>query len=375
MSRRRRSNRDIKVSGPTAIVLLILLIALTFARTWLDEEFIGADPTRVSAPPAGAPAADTVFGDGSIAVYFSDPLSGRKSGGPEDYLIRAIDQAQRTIDMAIYSISLENVAEALLRAQERGVQVRLVMESEAMERKVPQRLQDAGIPILGDRREGLMHNKFTVIDGKEVWTGSLNLTSSGAYQDFNNLLVLRSPQIAENYAVEFAEMFDDDLFGSNTRAATPYPAVSLGGIQVETYFSPDDKVAAKVIRALSQARTSIDFMVYSFTSDPIADALLERGAAGVTVRGVFDQSQARENQGSEHVKLKEAGHDIRIDGISGLLHHKVFIIDGSVVITGSYNFSANAERKNDENLLIIYDPDLARLFLTEFDKVYYSAQE
>jgi phosphatidylserine/phosphatidylglycerophosphate/cardiolipin synthase-like enzyme len=169
-------------------------------------------------------------------------------------------------------------------------------------------------------------------------------------------------------------MFEENLFGSNTRAATPNPRVVLGSVPVETYFSPDDKVSDKVIQALSQARTSIDFMVYSFTSDPIAGVVLERGAAGVQVRGVFDQSQARENQGSEHQKLVDAGHDIRIDGISGLLHHKVFIIDSAVVITGSYNFSANAEKKNDENLVILYDPALARQFLAEFERVYGSAQ-
>jgi phosphatidylserine/phosphatidylglycerophosphate/cardiolipin synthase-like enzyme len=345
------------------MILLILLAILTFYFAW--EEYTAPEPPVVADPAQ----------PGDIAVYFSDPLSGRSSGGPEEHLIRAIDSAQRTVDIAIYNISLENVADALLRAHRREVQVRMVMESEAMERNVPQQLMDAGIPIIGDRREGLMHNKFIVIDGREVWTGSLNLTTTGAYKDFNNLLLIRSPSVAENYAVEFNEMFEDDLFGSNSRAATPNPRVMVGGIPVETYFSPDDGVANHILRVIRGARTSIDFMVYSFTSDPIAEAVMERGAAGVTVRGVFDQSQAREAQGSEHVKLQEAGFDIRIDGISGLLHHKVFIIDGETVITGSYNFSANAERRNDENLVIISDRELAQRFLEEFARVYGSAQE
>ena len=215
-----------------------------------------------------------------------------------------------------------------------------------------------------------MHNKFIIIDGQEVWSGSLNLAQSAAYNDFNNLLRLRSQRLAQSYQVNFDEMFVEGLFGAAKRANTPYPNVQVGAADVKVYFSPEDGVALHVVEAIRAAHTSIDFMVYSFTNDQIAEAIKERAAAGVKVRGVFDESQRESNKGTEFDPLQAAGLDVRVDGISGLLHHKVFIIDGQVVITGSYNFSANAERNNDENLLILHSPDLAARYLAEFQIVY-----
>jgi len=88
------------------------------------------------------------------------------------------------------------------------------------------------------------------------------------------------------------------------------------------------------------------------------------------VRIVFDQSQVESNTGGEFENLRRAGLDVKMDGISGLMHHKVIIIDGKTVITGSYNFSASAERSNDENLIIIRSETLAQEFLLEFNKVW-----
>ncbi len=272
--------------------------------------------------------------------------------------------------MAIYNISLESMANALISAQQRGVEVRLVMESEAMEKKQPQRLLSAGIPIVGDQREGLMHNKFTVIDKKEVWMGSMNYTFNAFYTDFNNLLRLESVQVAQDYAVEFAEMFDENLFGQQTRAATPFPRVDLDGASLEIYFSPDDGVAKQIVSEIRAARKSIEIMAYSFTNDTITRALLDQAAAGVTVRGVFDADQIRSNTGGDTEQLRQNGIPVREDGIKGLLHHKVMIIDGETVITGSFNFTGNADRVNDENVVILHDAAIAALYSANFNTVY-----
>jgi phosphatidylserine/phosphatidylglycerophosphate/cardiolipin synthase-like enzyme len=66
---------------------------------------------------------------------------------------------------------------------------------------------------------------------------------------------------------------------------------------------------------------------------------------------------------------------VRRDGISGLMHHKVIIIDREIVITGSYNFTASAEDRNDENLVIIYNPFIAEWFLAEFERVFSAAEK
>jgi phosphatidylserine/phosphatidylglycerophosphate/cardiolipin synthase-like enzyme len=105
-------------------------------------------------------------------LYFTNPvspLSSQGTGGVDGPLVEAIDAARLSIDVAAYSLSLNSVRNALIRAHDRGVTVRMVMESTNMDRSDPQQLIEAGIPIFGDNRDGLMHDKFIIIDRSEVW--------------------------------------------------------------------------------------------------------------------------------------------------------------------------------------------------------------
>ena len=310
-------------------------------------------------------------------LYFTDPtnsLSSQKTGGVDQPLAAAIDSAKLSVDVAIYSLSLNSIRDALLRAQDRGVQIRMVMESENLDRSDPQRLIEAGIPILGDRREGLMHNKFTIIDGSEVWVGGMNYTDSGTYEDNNVIMRIRSTKIAENYTKEFEEMYVDDKFGDNILAETPNPRVTLDGTPVDTYFSPDDGVQAILLDILGGAQESIYFMAFSFTSDELGEVICERAEAGVTVAGVMDEDQVKSNQGTEYDAFRQAGLDVYIDGNPGQMHHKIMVVDESIVIVGSYNFTNSAETRNDENLLVVYDEKLAAQFLKEFERIYGQAK-
>jgi phosphatidylserine/phosphatidylglycerophosphate/cardiolipin synthase-like enzyme len=114
-------------------------------------------------------------------------------------------------------------------------------------------------------------------------------------------------------------------------------------------------------------------MAFSYTADPIAAAMIERAQAGVLVSGVAEAQNATGSQAS-FGPLRDAGIDVVLDGNCYILHHKVMIIDERTVITGSYNFTSSAERDNDENLVIVDDPDLARAYLDEFARVYAQAQ-
>ncbi|MEA4908239.1 MAG: phospholipase D-like domain-containing protein [Anaerolineaceae bacterium] len=353
------------------LFLFVFLIFAALLSTYLGlndrspgGEAAVASPTAVAAEAGAAP----------IRVYFTDPYApdaAQRSGSVDADMVRSIDQAQRSIDLAVYNFSLDSVAEALLRAQQRGVPVRMVMESTALDNRVPQALQDAGLPILGDRREGLMHDKFMVIDGVEVWTGSMNLTGTGVYNDHNNMVQLFSTQIAQDYTHEFEEMFVDDHFGSNSVASdTPYPSVNLNGRQVEVYFSPDDGVLQHLVALVAGAQSSIDFLAYSFTADELADAMIARAQAGVRVRGVMEDNQIESNQGTEFERLRQAGIPVYRDTLSGLMHHKVIVVDGQVVELGSYNYSASAESRNDENVMIVHDPQVAGQYTAEFERIF-----
>jgi phosphatidylserine/phosphatidylglycerophosphate/cardiolipin synthase-like enzyme len=311
-------------------------------------------------------------------VYFTDPFNpdaDKQEGGPDAPLVQAIDAARISVDVAAYSMSLYSVQAALLRAQKRGVQVRMVMESTNMLDSVPQALLDAGIPIIGDNRPGLMHDKFMVIDRSEVWTGSLNYTTSGAYEDNNNLVRIRSSKVAEDYTVEFEEMFVRDFFGPDTIDRTPYPNVTIDGVPLEIYFSPDDHVVNRIIELLRGAQQSIYFLAYSFTTADFGDILLQKARKGLDVSGVMEEQQVKSNKGTEFTPFQQAGLPVYVDGNPGQMHHKVFIIDQKIVITGSYNFSSSAENTNDENVVIFFDPQIAAQYMAEFKRVEAEAQK
>ena len=376
-----------KFFGPFFALCFLLVACQLFSGTSVPP--ITAPPPVTSAPVTQPPTESAQLTQIPMQVgygvkgpwfelYFTDPtnpLGKQIAGGADGPLVAAIDAARVSVDMAAYSLSLNSVRDALIRAYKRGLQVRIVMESDNMDRSDPQALKDAGIPMLGDRRQGLMHDKFVVIDRSEVWMGSMNFTDSGAYKDNNNLMRIRSTKIAEDYTTEFNEMFVDDKFGSNDVPATPNPRVTLDGTPVEIYFSPDDHVQKAILPLLQNAQSSIYFLAYSFTADPLGEAIRQRAAAGVKVSGVMESDQVASNVGTEFDPFRAAKLDIRLDGNPGQMHHKVMVIDGGIVVLGSYNFTASAESTNDENVLIIYDPQIAAQFLQEFQRVYAVAQQ
>ncbi len=344
-----------------------------------------APSTSQSPDSLTSPVAETItpVGNGNsssaIQVYFTDPTAPRArsyKGGLDEDLADAIDQARLSVDVAAYSLNLWSIRNALIRAHKRGVVVRMVMESDNMDVQEVQQIKDAGIPIVGDQHEGLMHNKFVVLDRSEVWTGSMNYTVGGAYRDNNNLIRIRSGKLAEDYTSEFEEMFVRHLFGPDILAKTPYPKLTIDGTPLEIYFSPDDKAAERIVELVQGALESIFFMEYNFTSNDIGNAIIQAAQTGVNVAGVMDDTQVNSSQGTEYDTFMQAGLNVRLDGNQdGLMHHKVMIIDQKIVITGSYNLTASAEENNDENVLIIFSPEIAAQFMQEFQRVHDQAQE
>ncbi len=353
--------------APKQVLLLLAAVILLTSGCQHNEAAPTANPTEIPSPGQTE----------AITVYFTDPTDPAASsyrGGVDEILAAAIDQAQAAVDLAVYDLNLWCLRDALIAAHQRGVTVRMVTESDNLDEPEMQQLREAGIEVLGDRREGLMHNKFVIIDRWEVWTGSTNFTTSGVYRNDNNLVRIRSSRLAQDYIAEFEEMFLDDAFGPGSPANTSYPQLTVDGVPLEVYFSPDDGVSNHILTLVGSAQQSVYFMAYSFTADELAEVLLARAAAGVEVKGVFEADQYSANIGTEFDHLLDGGLPVRLDGNPDHMHHKVILIDGQIVITGSYNFSANAEEVNDENVLVIHSASVASLFLAEFQRVYNLAQ-
>ncbi|MFM8319787.1 MAG: phospholipase D-like domain-containing protein [Chloroflexota bacterium] len=351
---------------------LLVLAALIVSAGCSGRQPAPTEGSLRTSHPAASPAAG-----GWYTLYFTDPDGPNRErlrGGPDAALAQAIRAARVSVEMAVLQLDLWSIRDALLDAQQRGLLVRVVIESDYRDAPEVQDLLQAGIALLGDRREGLMHDKFTIIDRQEVWMGSMNYTVNEAYKNNNSLLHIRSRELAQDYLAEFEEMFRDDQFGPGSPANTPQPSLNINGTPVSVCFSPDDGCAAQIAAVLEQARQSIDFMAYSFTSDDLAQVILDRAGAGVRVRGVMETGQISSNSGGEYANFLKAGLDVRKDGNRANMHHKVIIVDGRYVIVGSYNFTYNAETRNDENLLIIDSPQIAGQYLAEFQKVYQAAR-
>lgn len=315
---------------------------------------------------------------GPFRLYFTQPNSPDDPEGRVKDIIYAligiIDNSKKDLAIAIYMLDLDEVADAILAANRRGVRVRVVTDRDSLnESATMQRLQNAGISIVADRSQALMHNKFMVVDEKAVWSGSYNWTPSCTYRNDNDAIYIESSQLAEDYLQEFDEMYYNKHFGEEKKTRVPYPYLTVDDASIEVCFSPPGRCAQKVVQAVTGAQKSIRFMTFAFTSDPIAEALKARHRAGIDISGVIETYQA-DKPGGDYAAFRSLNMDVLLDGNPYNMHHKVFVLDEMTVILGSFNFTRSADTANDENLLLIDDRDLAGLFLDEFERVYAQAQ-
>jgi phosphatidylserine/phosphatidylglycerophosphate/cardiolipin synthase-like enzyme len=143
-------------------------------------------------------------------------------------------------------------------------------------------------------------------------------------------------------------------------------APASNGRSVEVHFSPGGGCTEAIVHELSQASTRVRIQAYSFTSAPIAKAIIEARKRGVAVEALLDKSN-RTDKYSAGTFLKNEGCDVRIDAKHAIAHNKIIIIDDRTILTGSFNFTRNAEENNAENLLVIRDDvDLARKYVANF---------
>ncbi len=267
-----------------------------------------------------------------------------------------IDSAENSLHCALFDIDLKEVINALAK-KSHSIDVKLVVDNDNYG-------EITGPGVKQDNENQLTHNKFCIIDQEKISTGSLNPTERGVYKNDNNLLIIYSELLAKNYEDEFNELWNA-LYGEGNKAETP--VIYLNNIKIENYFCPEDNCKQHVINQIRKADKSIYFMTFSFTDEDIADAILFK--ENIDVKGVFETTQTG-SQYSQYHRLNGFGLDVKKDKNKYNMHHKVFIIDNEIVITGSYNPTGSGNYKNDENLLIIHDKNIANKFLEEFNRVY-----
>lgn len=332
-----------------------------------------ASATAIISPtPTASPSAVSGYPDWA-EVFFSQV--GATEENPEENidqkLVEKLSKAKKTVDCALYELDSIVIADSMIAAKKRGVQVRIVTDTDYMANEATKKVITAGIPVVEDNRSAIMHDKFIIIDSEYVWTGSFNTTDNDAGRNNNNAIMIKSTELAVNYTNEFKEMFIDKKFGATSPTDIQYPLIKMSdGTELITLFSPENDADKFIIEEIKNAKKSIHFMAFSFTHDAIGQAMIDKFKQGIDVRGVFETRGAKTTY-SEYPKMKTAGMDVRLDANKYNLHHKVIVIDEKEVLMGSFNFSENATSTNDENLLTLRNNTyIAKNYNDEFNSLF-----
>jgi phosphatidylserine/phosphatidylglycerophosphate/cardiolipin synthase-like enzyme len=277
-------------------------------------------------------------------------------------------------------------------------------------------LVNANIPIIDDTADGssgsgLMHHKFMVLDGKQTIVTSANWTLSDVHGDLsrretrgnlNNLLSIDSSAVAQTFAQEFNLMWGDGPGGlpdSQFKAAKPdRPPVTIpvGDSQVTIHFSPSAKsqdwattTNGLIGQTLGRSQSQTDLALFVFSEPQLGEVLEANSARQVPMRMLIDREFAYRPYSQmlamlgvtpcQSGKRRVWAKPLTTAGVpelpaGDLLHHKFAVIDKLIVITGSHNWSAAGNYKNDETLLVVESPMVAAHFQREFEGLYRSAK-
>jgi len=320
-------------------------------------------------------------------------------------LLSLINKAEQTIDFAIYGLrGQSDILDALVNAKKRGVKIRGVIDKDIfgnnyysdtylIEKKFQniksdynQDVKTSGYQKKYKKRkdkcvrpaghkgplqcfegkgyaskdelffEGdLMHNKFFIVDGKYIWTGSANIsdTGTGGY-NANVIALIESEFIASKYLIEFEQMFIDERFHrAKKKLKKTKLQTHINSQEVNIYFSPQGYAMYRgVIPLIREANDSIDASIFFLTHNNISRELVKASKRGVSIRVILDATAAS-NGYSKHNYLRDNGIPVKVENWGGKMHMKSAIIDKKHLIVGSMNWTGAGESKNDENTLII----------------------
>ena len=315
---------------------------------------------------------------GNISIFMGpDAL-----GAPDDLervVVSFIGKAERKLDVAVQELESRPIAEALLAARARGIKVRLMLEGDylSVKRRKENPFQPGGgneenrkifaavlrgnIDVRTDYNPNIIHQKFIVRDIKKgktaLLTGSTNFTPTGTRNNLNHLVVVDGKSLANEYAREFEEIWGG-TFGTARLRHDPKPRRQrISGVRVKALFAPDHSPEMEIMKQMLKAKRRIDFAIFTFSqSSGIDDTMIALQRAGVKIRGILDKGQSRDWAATGPPKA--AGVELYVAPKGGgfnKLHHKLMVIDGQLVIAGSFNYTGPANQLNDENILVLGD--------------------
>ena len=312
-------------------------------------------------------------------------------------LVKYIQGAKHSLDVAIYDLKNPDVLKALKGMSKK---VKLQILYDAAKPKKPKPGVDpkppgteAAIKAFGltafarsvnEKSGHLMHDKFIVRDGSSVWAGSGNFTNGGLLLQDNNFFIIDSPAVAADYAKTFGDLGSPGHSAGHATSVTATPLkVKIGKIPLTIFFSTQvgatEDIEGEILRLLKGAKKIR--VISMLVSDPgILKSLL--ALKKKDIKGVLDPHEMKNvmkkkmtdpnfwfAQGDPRFVAAPSHAFIKSGDKNDFMHNKVLIIDDKIVITGSYNFSENAEA-NDENLLIFESAAVAGAYTKYFNALF-----
>lgn len=287
-------------------------------------------------------------------------------------LISLIDNAQKTIDVAVYNLRDNDVIDALNNAVTRGVTVRVFTDGDNNNAGDPIKNLDANITVKDDGGNvNEMHHKFVVVDVDEadarVWTGSANFTSPSFSSQNNNAVIIKDPTVADIYRDEFERLYVSGESHQN-KGTVPNKVILDDGTTVQVYFSPGMNMQNQYAGLIGAATKSFYYAVYTYNSSTISDAMIAQ--SGLSSFGLFEADQTTNANFTKLDEQQAAGMNVATDVNPFEMHHKFLVLDATTVATGSYNFTSAGDVDNDENAVVIgNNSGIAQKYIQEINRI------
>jgi phospholipase D len=138
--------------------------------------------------------------------------------------------------------------------------------------------------------------------------------------------------------------------------------INLKNTDTQVCFTPPSGCTELIVKQIENAKKSIFIQAYGFSSTAIVDSIINAHLRGIKVKVILDRSNLTQRY-SKLKEIRKSGIEVTIDSVPGIAHNKVMIIDEHIVITGSFNFTDSADKRNSENVIIIDDKELSAQFL------------
>lgn len=327
------------------------------------------------------PTPPLISTQGDISLYFTDfthklkPDNTCASTVCKEF-VKLTNNATENIDIAIFGYeNIPQITEALQKATNRGVKIRFVYDENYNTDKTyypdNEIIKKLAVSSKSDRSESivssnyLMHNKFIIFDDKIAYTGSMNFSKNGlSGYDENDVAIIQSEEIAKLYKEEFNQMIAGNFHKGKIKHNSQN-RFKIGNSNVEVYFSPQDKTTNRIIELIKNSKKTVYIPTFLITHAGISNELIKAHKRGVDVKVIMDANNVY-TKNSKHELLRKNGIPLKVENYAGKLHSKTMIIDEKYLILGSMNFSNSGENKNDENTLIIENPQLAHNYQTFF---------